>query len=151
MDVDLQKLMATPVLPWTLTLGELLKLKPELLKGLVQNLITQGELAKGTLDQLAPTLNTVHEQRVGINNVNGIRGKDEGSTTLLVEYGAIVYIAILDNGARISIAIRSIWEKWGKPIVRGTRMKLQLADGSLENPIGLLENITVKSCGIEYE
>ena len=62
-DVDLQKLMATPV-PWTLTLGELLKLKPKLLKGLVQNLITKGELPKDTLDQLAPTLNTVPKQRV---------------------------------------------------------------------------------------
>ena len=30
-------------------------------------------------------------------------------------------------------------------------MNLQLADGSLENPIGLLENVTMKSCGIEYE
>ena len=30
-------------------------------------------------------------------------------------------------------------------------MNLQLADGSLENPIGLLENVTVKYCGIEYE
>ena len=30
-------------------------------------------------------------------------------------------------------------------------MNLQLADGSLGNPIGLLENITVTSCGIEYE
>ena len=30
-------------------------------------------------------------------------------------------------------------------------MNLQLADGSLENPIGLLENVTIKSCGIEYE
>ena len=80
-DVDLQRLMATPV-PWTLTPGELLKLKPKLLKGIMQNLITQGELAKDTLDQLAPTLNTILEQRVGINKVNGIRRKDEGKTTL---------------------------------------------------------------------
>ena len=29
-------------------------------------------------------------------------------------------------------------------------MNLQLADGSLENPIGVLENVTVKLCGIEY-
>ena len=29
-------------------------------------------------------------------------------------------------------------------------MSLQLADGSLERPIGLLENVVVKSCGIEY-
>ena len=26
-----------------------------------------------------------------------------------------------------------------------------VVDGSLENPIGLLENVTVTSCGIEYE
>ena len=30
-------------------------------------------------------------------------------------------------------------------------MNLQLVDGSLENPIGLLENVIVKSYGIEYE
>ena len=30
-------------------------------------------------------------------------------------------------------------------------MNLQLADSSLENPIGLLENVTVTSCGIKYE
>ena len=30
-------------------------------------------------------------------------------------------------------------------------MNLQLADNSLENPIGLLENVTMKSYGIEYE
>ena len=30
-------------------------------------------------------------------------------------------------------------------------MNLQLDDGSLENPIGLLENVTVKSCGTKYE
>ena len=28
---------------------------------------------------------------------------------------------------------------------------MQLVDGSLENPMGLLENVIVKSCGIEYE
>lgn len=33
----LQKLLATPI-PWTLTLGELLRLKPELLEGIVQSL-----------------------------------------------------------------------------------------------------------------
>ena len=60
-------------------------------------------------------------------------------------------IVILDSGAGISIATKTIWEKWGKPTVRQTRMNLQLADDSLENPIGLLENVTVKSCGIEYE
>ena len=29
-------------------------------------------------------------------------------------------------------------------------MSLKLADGSLENPIELLEDVKVKSCGIKY-
>ena len=30
-------------------------------------------------------------------------------------------------------------------------MKLQLADGHMERPMGLLEKLVVTSCGIEYE
>ena len=60
-------------------------------------------------------------------------------------------MAILDSGAGISIATKTIWEKWGKPTIRQTCMNLQLANDSLENPIGLLENVTVQSYGIEYE
>ena len=30
-------------------------------------------------------------------------------------------------------------------------MKLQLADGYIEKPIGLLEKVVVSSCGVEYE
>ena len=29
-------------------------------------------------------------------------------------------------------------------------MSLQLTDGKLKNPIGILENIALTSCGIEY-
>ena len=87
---------------------------------------------KDTLDQLAPNLNTVHEQWVGINKVNGIRGKDEGNMTLPIEYGGIVFIAILDSGVGISIATRSIWEKWGKLTTMSTHMKLKLVDRSLK-------------------
>ena len=36
-------------------------------------------------------------------------------------------------------------------MVKATCMNLHLANGSLENPIGLLENVIVRSCGIEYE
>ena len=35
-------------------------------------------------------------------------------------------------------------------LMRRTRMSLQLAHGSLEHPLGLLEDVKVKSCGIEY-
>ena len=59
-------------------------------------------------------------------------------------------VAILDSRAGISIATKSIWEKWGKPTVRSTRMNLQLADGKLDNPIGILENVALTACRIEY-
>ena len=75
---------------------------------------------------------------VEVNKVTGLKVKDEGNTTLPVECGEVKSIAILDNGVGINIATMSIWEKWGKPMVRSTCMNLQLADGSLENPIGLL-------------
>ena len=68
-----------------------------------------------------------------------------------MEINEVVSTAILDSGAGVSIATKLMWEKWGKPAIRSTRMRLQLADGSLESPIGLLEKALVKSCGIEYE
>ena len=44
-----------------------------------------------------------------------------------------------------------MWEKWEKPAIPSTRMHLQLTNGSLESPMGILEIALVKSCGIEYE
>ena len=32
-----------------------------------------------------------------------------------------------------------------------TRMELQLADGSVEQPLGLLEHVIIKACGIKFE
>ena len=81
----------------------------------------------------------------------GFKAKDKGNTILPVNYEGIDSIAILDSGAGISIVTKTTWEKWGMPIVMHTCMNLQLADNSLENPIGLLENVTVTSCGIKYE
>ena len=59
-------------------------------------------------------------------------------------------MSILDSGSGMSVATKSIWEKWGKPMVRSTQMNLQLADGRLKNPIGILENVALTTCGIEY-
>ena len=59
-------------------------------------------------------------------------------------------MAILDSGARMSVATKSTWEKWGKPTVRSTQMNLQLADGRLKNLIGILENVALTTCGIDY-
>ena len=89
-------------------------------------------------------------EHISINKVSKKIGPSEGNTTHPVEHGSIISIAILDSGAGISVATKSIWEKWGKPTVRSTRMNLQSADGKLENPIGILENVSLISCGIEY-
>ena len=60
-------------------------------------------------------------------------------------------MVILDTRAGIRITTKAMWEKWEKRALQKTRMDLQLAYGSLERPLGLLENIVMKSCGIEFE
>ena len=60
-------------------------------------------------------------------------------------------LAILDSGAGVAIATKELWDSWGNLALRKTRMKLQLADGFIESPIGLLEKVVVTSCRIEFE
>ena len=73
---------------------------------------------------------------------------EEGNITIPVEYNNTRTFAILDNGARVAIATKSLWEAWGKPAIRRTRLKLQLADGHLERPLGLLEEISISVCRV---
>lgn len=70
---------------------------------------------------------------------------------MLVEFNNVKSLAILDSGARVVIATKQIWDFWGEPALRTTRMKLQLAGGYVERPLGLLEKVVVSSCNIEYE
>ena len=153
--LNLQALMSAPV-TCTLPLTDLLKVKPELWDEVA--LCLTGQESKGKLLGLKDllkehSLGDMLKQHtpVPINKVGEYSEGDRGNTTLPLEFEKIISTAILDSGAGISIATKEVWKKWGKPAVRTTRMNLQLADGSLENPIGLLENVTVTSCGIEYE
>ena len=127
-----------------------MKAQPEIWEGITEDMVAQGIINKVNFEQSRPA-KTIAGTRVEVNKVSGVQEKDEENTTLPVNYQGIESMAILDSRAGISIATKTIWEKWGKPTVRQTCMNLQLADGSLENPIGLLENVTVKSYGIEYE
>ena len=68
-----------------------------------------------------------------------------------VTFNEITTLAILDSGAGVAIATKQMWDSWGQPALRKTRMKLQLADGYVERPMGLLEKVVVSSCNIEYE
>ena len=87
---------------------------------------------------------------IPVNKVGQHEGED-GNTTLPVTINKMKSIAILDSGAGVSIATKAVWKAWGAPTIRKTRMNLLLADGTLESPMGMLENICVESCGIEYE
>ena len=88
---------------------------------------------------------------VPLNKVGDYCEGDDGNTTLPMEFNEEKNLAILDNGAGVAITTKQVWESWGKPALRKIKMKLQLVDGFMELPIGLLEKIIVTSCGIEYE
>ena len=68
-------------------------------------------------------------QSVPANKVGEYSKGEDGNITLPIEYNNAKTLAILDSKASIAIATKSLWEAWGKPAIRRTRMKLQLADG----------------------
>ena len=74
-----------------------------------------------------------------LNKVGDYREGEGRNTTIPVEYAELRTLAILESGAGVSIATKKIWEAWGISALRKTRMKLQLANGYIERPIGLLE------------
>ncbi|MCO5587465.1 hypothetical protein L7F22_041414 [Adiantum nelumboides] len=150
---SLQELLSTPVI-CTITLSELLKIRPHLWEEMGKHLETKE--IKISL-QTNPSMeekkfgDQTKAQPVRINKVGDYCEGEEGNTTLRVEYNVIKTIAILDSGTRIAIATKHIWEEWGRPVLKKTRMKLQLVDGYVEKPLGILDQIIVTSCGIDYE
>ena len=88
---------------------------------------------------------------IPVNKVGNYCEGEDGNTIIPVEFAGQTSIAILDNGAGIAIATKNMWESWGKSAMRKTRMKLQLADGYIERPLGLLKKVVVTSCGVWYE
>ena len=88
---------------------------------------------------------------VPINKVGDYCEGEDGNPTLPVQFNDHKSLAILDSGTGVAIATKQTWEAWGNPALRKTRLKLQLAGGYNEQPIGLLERIVVSSCNIEYE
>ena len=149
----LQAILSAPVTA-TLPLADFLKVKPKLwqyvaeLMGSRHFALTKEMVAK---EQNKDEVSSIRQ--VPFNKVSAYqeRNKDKGNATLPVEYNGVKTMAILDTGAGIGIATKAMWEKWGKKALRKTRMDLQLADGNLERPLGLLENVIIKTCGIDFE
>ena len=107
------------------------------------------------ISEQIPNLEKIKKQKtyepVPLNKVGDYCEGEDSNTTIPVDFNGQQTLAILDSGAGVAIATKRIWESWGKPAIRKTRMKLQLADGYIEKPIGLLEKVVVSSCGVEYE
>ena len=134
----------------TLPLKDLLRVRPWIWRKMAKELSlpeTNQEL-KPVPPQSKPVEPKL--EHVSINKMSKKMGSLEGNTTQPVEHENVVYMAILDSGARMSVVTKSIWEKWGKLTVRSTQMNLQLADGRLKNPIRIWENVALTTCGIQY-
>ena len=74
-----------------------------------------------------------------------------GNDPLQITVNTVKYFAILDTGAGVSIVTKATWEKWGKEPLQTTQMGLQLADGKIKYPLGLIKNVQVKVCAINFE
>ena len=150
---NLQALMSAPV-SCTLPLADLLKVRPDLWEN-IAGLSKMGEFCQKHNIEPPKSLKSAKKRaavQVPINTVAYVpKSEDTGNTTLPLEHNDYKAIAILDTGAGVSIATKTVWEKWGKGALRKTRMQLQLADGKLARPLGILEHVTITSCGIRYE
>ena len=150
--VNLAAILSTQI-ECRLTLGELLRVRPNLWTDLAGTLQSIG--IKGILEEHIKLLKESNQtpssvQLVPLNKVGEYYEGPDGNITLPIEYNDVETLAILDNGAGVAIATKNIWEKWGRPAIKRTRLKLQLADGHLEPPLGLLEGISITTCGIKF-
>ena len=57
-------------------------------------------------------------QPVRINQVGDYCKGEEINITLTMEYKQVKSLSILENGAGVAIATKSIWETWGKPAIK---------------------------------
>ena len=129
------EILSTPV-TCTITLAELLRIKPEMWVNVGECLKKFGiknpaQRIKEGLDEIKKPGNT---RPVPLNRVGEYCEGEDGNTTLPVEFQGVTTMAILDSGAGVAIATKEMWKTWGKPAIRSTRMKLQLADGHMERP-----------------
>ena len=88
---------------------------------------------------------------VPINKVGKYCEGESGNTTLLIEFNNKKSLSIFNSGVGVAMDAKKFWDSRGKLALRKTSLKLQLVDGYIKSPIGLLEKIIVSSYGIEYE
>ena len=127
--ISLSALLAAPI-KCTLPLADILRVKPELWKDVGKFLEKMGihipisEIERA-LKAMKQTKKVV--ESIPINKVANYCEGEDGN--IPVEFGGQTSITILDSGAGVAIATKNMWESWGKPALRKTIRKLQLADG----------------------
>ncbi|GKF45005.1 DNA-directed DNA polymerase, partial [Tanacetum coccineum] len=71
--------------------------------------------------------------------------KDPGSFTIHYDIGQLhIDNALADLGASISLMSYTMYEKLGLREPKATRMRLELADRSIQYPRGIIENVLIK-------
>ena len=126
MDIaNIQTFMSTPVMV-TLTLAEALKVKPKLWQEVTTCLGQVGFQRIKTKPNQMPGdgVEKVKCEPVPINKVRDYCEGEDSNTTLPVEFNEVKSMAILDSGAGVAIATKEVWDAWGNPALRKTRMKL---------------------------
>ena len=123
---NLISLLSTPI-DYKLTLGEILKVRPHLWNELATILEKMGikGIKPKELNQLQNG-DKAHAplQPVPVNKVGEYCEGEDGNITLPAKYNNVKTLAVLDSGAAIAIATKSLWEAWGKPAIRRMQMKL---------------------------
>ncbi|KAH7387431.1 hypothetical protein KP509_16G022700 [Ceratopteris richardii] len=85
---------------------------------------------------------------IPIDKIGGYCEGEEGNSTLRIQFGENHAKAILDSGSGVVIMTKQTWAKWGQNELIPTKMRLQLADGHMEKPLGIWEKVIVEICGI---
>ena len=122
-----------------MTLEEIRECKPPLWAQLLEKWGVKNQLLKETIPS---------QELCKMSTYAKVEG-DKGNTTLKVKKETHLHLAILDTVAGVSIITKETWELWGKRALTSTRMGLQLVDGEVKYPIGLLEDTSISICDIE--
>ena len=118
--------MSTPI-DCRLTLGELLKVRPNFWNDLVDTGQNMGikSIHDKHIKQLKENNQTpTSGQPVPLNKVGEYYEGADGNINLPIDYNDVKTLAILENGVGVAIATKNIWEKWEKLAIRKMRLKI---------------------------
>lgn len=146
---DGSELLQAPI-SITTTLEEILQFKPKLWDQIQTKL--HRKKSKGLTKLPEPHIPFPSEPEQLCKVSQYVKTKmDKGNVTLKISVNDVTNEAILDTRAGISIITKETWETWDKRALRKTCLGLQLANGEIKYPMGLIDNMPMRVCGIKIE